>query len=292
MSIKKSWTAFRYRLEYAVFYAVGLLFRSLPVDTASDMSGWLWRHIAPFSYRHKRALANLARAFPERSEAERAAIAHGMWENLGRTFGESFHLEEIASSGRVTMENEDVLQAWAATAGGKVACAGHLSNWELAILGIMRTGAKPWSIYRAAKNPLVDAEIVRMRSFLYTGGLIPKHPGLARQFVKLAREGETIAFLADQRDNSGVAVPVFGMPAFSTLFPALLAHTIEAPILMVCMRRTDGARFVQSFELLPFIDTGDRKADVEATTALVQSAFERYIRATPEQWMWAHRRWG
>ena len=192
----------------------------------------------------------------------------------------------------MTFENEDVLAAWASEPGGKVACAGHLANWELAILGIMRQGAKPWSIYRAASNPLVDAEILRMRRFLYTGGLAPKSPELPRQFLKLAREGSTIAFLADQRDRGGVAVPLFGMPALSTVFPALLARTIEVPVLMVRMRRLRGVRFVQSFELLPLVVSSDRKADIKDTTALVQNAYERYIRDAPEQWMWAHLRWG
>ena len=286
------WTAIRYLVEYLVFRTVGALFGALPVETASSLSGWLWRHGAPLLRRHRRALAHLARAFPEKTEAERNTIASDMWENLGRTFGESFHLEEIASSGRVTFENEAVLTTWASASGGKIACAGHLANWELAILGIAQHGAKPWSIYRAASNPLVDDAILRMRRPFYPGGLVPKGPSLPRQFMRVVRSGGTVAFLADQRDNGGIAVPLFGVPAPSTVFPALLARTIQAPILMVRVQRLPGVRFVQSFELLPTITTPDRQADIAATTALVQSAFERYIRAAPDQWMWAHRRWG
>jgi KDO2-lipid IV(A) lauroyltransferase len=37
--------------------------------------------------------------------------------------------------------------------------------------------------------------------------------------------------------------------------------------------------------------TDDRDADVVATTQAVQTAFEGFVRAYPEQWMWAHRRW-
>jgi KDO2-lipid IV(A) lauroyltransferase len=44
--------------------------------------------------------------------------------------------------------------------------------------------------------------------------------------------------------------------------------------------------------LLERPNTPDRKADIENTTAQIQAAFERYIRDAPEQWMWAHRRWG
>ena len=59
------------------------------------------------------------------------------------------------------------------------------------------------------------------------------------------------------------------------------------------MRRLGrAARFVQSFELIDTPNTDDRKADIAATTILIQAAVERYIRDAPEQWMWAHRRWG
>lgn len=293
MSKHPIWTALRYRFEYAAFHTIGLLFGALPIETASQVSGWLWRQLAPLSRRHARALANLARAFPEKERSEHERIARSMWDNLGRTFGESFHLAEIAASTRVIFENADVLEHWAEADGGKVACAGHLGNWELAILGIIQAGAKPWTIYRPAKNPLVDAEILELRRALYTqGGLLPKSPTLPRTCLRLVKEGSTVGLLADQRDRTGTAVPLFGVPAHSTIFPALLARSIEAPILLVRMRRLAGARFVQSFELLHGPVTDDRKADITATTALVQSSFERYIRDAPEQWMWAHRRWG
>ncbi|MCW6507270.1 hypothetical protein M8523_04470 [Hyphomicrobiales bacterium BP6-180914] len=263
----------------------------MKVETASRVSGSLWRHVAPMTHRHGRALGHLRDAFPEKTEAEREAIARAMWENLGRTFAESFHLKAIAASDRVRMENVELLQRWAARPGGKVACAGHLGNWELAILGIMQAGAQPWSIYRPMNNPLVDAEVLRMRSFLYTGGLEPKGPSIPRQFLKIVRDGGTIGFLSDQRENNGIVVSLFGKPAPSTTFPAMLARSIGAPILMVRMRRLPDVRFVQSFELLEIPETDDRKADIEAATLAIQQTFERYVRDAPDQWMWAHRRW-
>ena len=255
------------------------------------MSGALWRHVAPLTHRHSRALSHLRDALPELAQAERERIIRSMWENLGRTFAESFHLDAIAASGRVAYENYELLEAWAARPGGRVACAGHLGNWELAILGIMRVGARPWSIYRPMNNPHVDAEVLRMRTFLYTGGLVPKSAAIPRQFLKIVRDGGTIGFLSDQRENNGIVVPLFGKPAPSTTFPAMLARSVGCPILMVRMRRLPGVRFVQSFELLDLPQSDDRKADVDAATLAIQKTFERYVRDAPDQWMWAHRRW-
>jgi KDO2-lipid IV(A) lauroyltransferase len=50
----------------------------------------MWRWIAPYNRRHKRALANLERAFPEKTPEERERIARAMWENLGRVMVETY----------------------------------------------------------------------------------------------------------------------------------------------------------------------------------------------------------
>ncbi|MBV8565888.1 MAG: hypothetical protein JO273_10580 [Methylobacteriaceae bacterium] len=56
----------RYGVEYAAFRFVALGFAMFPVETASALSGWLWRHIAPHFQRHRRALTHLRMAMPRR----------------------------------------------------------------------------------------------------------------------------------------------------------------------------------------------------------------------------------
>ena len=290
--MRPDWLSIRYRLEYLAFRTAARLFLALGLERASNLSGGLWRRFAPLFKRHKRALGQLALAFPEKSEAEREAICRGMWDNLGRNFAEAFFLHQLAQEDRISLERVEAFERWAALPGGKIACAAHLANWELTILQASRHGLKPWSIYQRIKNPLVDRDVVAMRDFLYTGGLVPKDPSLPRQFLRVVRDGGTVGLLADLRDNNGVDVPFFGRPAPSTTFPALLAQSAGTPILVSCMRRLPGVRFAQTFELVDVPDTGDRRADLAAATARVQAVFEAFIRASPEQWMWAHRRWG
>ncbi|MEM7398484.1 MAG: lipid A biosynthesis acyltransferase, partial [Pseudomonadota bacterium] len=45
--------------------------------------------------RHKRALANLERAFPEKSLEERERIAVAAWDNLGRVMVETMNIDRI-----------------------------------------------------------------------------------------------------------------------------------------------------------------------------------------------------
>jgi KDO2-lipid IV(A) lauroyltransferase len=71
----------------------------------------------------------------------------------------------------------------------------------------------------------------------------------------------------------------------------LLARTIDTPLYVVCAKRLDGVRFVIRMAEVDVPRTADRDADVAAATQSLQSAIEAMIRADPDQWMWAHRRW-
>ncbi len=246
--------------------------------------------IAPRLYRQERALKNLALAFPEMSPEDRERVAADMWENLGRTFAESFHLDEIVAEGRIRFEPEARFDE-IARAGPFVVCGLHLGNWEIIAAGGRRMGLPVTRVYQRLSNPYVDAETHKLRAFLYEGGLLPKTPVTARALLRVAQQGGCAAFLADLRDDRGAQVPFFGHPARSNTFPALLARTTGLPLYAAAAFRQPKVRFVIRIEPVPVPHTKDRAADAIAGTAALQKQFEAYIREAPEQWMWAHRKW-
>jgi KDO2-lipid IV(A) lauroyltransferase len=278
-------------LDYAAFRLLAAFFGSLPVEIASSLSGASWRLIAPLLGRHKRALDNLAVAFPEKSLAERERIARAMWDNLGRAFAEFFHLDEVAAESRLALEPTPDLAALRAASPNAVVCGLHMGNWEIVVVAVLRCGYKPAGIYRQISNPRVDDYVRRIRAPLYPGGLFAKSSRAAVQLMRYAKSGGCAAFLADQREGRGAVVPFFGRPAPSPSFPALIAETHDLPLFVARVKRQKGARFSIRVEQVPLRRTGDRDADVLATTAALQATCERFIREAPEQWMWAHRRW-
>jgi Kdo2-lipid IVA lauroyltransferase/acyltransferase len=282
----------QHAIEYAGFRFIGAIFGALPVEAASALSGFFWRLIAPHLKRHKRALANLAAAFPEKTPAQCDQIAREMWENLGRTFGEFFHLEELNSGDRVVLDPSPEFASLRALAPSAVVCGMHMGNWEVVVIAALRTGFKPAGVYQKITNPLVDDYVRRIREPLYPGGLLEKSSRTAVQLLRYAKGGGCAAFLADQREGRGLPVPFFGRPAPSTPFPALVAESHDLPLYAFRVRREKGARFTIKTEPVPLQRSGDRDADVAATTAALQATYERFIREAPEQWMWAHRRWG
>lgn len=280
----------RHRLEYAGFRALEAIVMALPLEAASAGSGKAWRLIAPRLYRQKRALKNLELAYPEKTENERKEIAAAMWENLGRTFAESFHLKRIVAEGRIAFEPEERFDE-IARGGPFVVCGLHLGNWEIVAHAGKRMGAPLTGVYQRLSNPDVDAETHKLRAFLYEGGLLPKAPVTARALLRAAQEGGYPAFLADLRDDRGAKVPFFGHPARSNTFPALLARTTGLPLYAGAAFREPGVRFTIRIERVPVPVTKDRAADAVAATAALQRQFEAFIRKAPEQWMWAHRKW-
>jgi KDO2-lipid IV(A) lauroyltransferase len=280
----------KHKIEYAVFLALAKLVRALPVETASNAVGRGWRLFAPLSSRHKRALTHLALAFPEKSPQELEAIARGMWEMLGRVFAETFHLDEIAASNRIVIAEN--FRRMLPADHCFVAVAAHQGNWELGGASVVLAGAVPAGVYQRIKNPLVDAYVRELRAKSYPGGLFAKSDDAVRHVIRHVRRKGAVATMGDLRDNGGISVPFFGRPAPTSPFPALIARRFDIPLFAANIIREPGVRF--RVELMPVAvpNTDNTEADIAAATANLHKAFEDSIRARPQDWMWAHRRWG
>ena len=87
-------------------------------------------------------------------------------------------------------------------------------------------------------------------------------------------------------------MPFFGQPARSTVFPALLARRTGVPLYAGAAFRRPGGRFSVRIMPIAMPQTNNSAADALAATKTLQRQFEAFIREAPEQWMWAHRKWG
>jgi KDO2-lipid IV(A) lauroyltransferase len=283
----------RHRFEYAGFMAVDRLFSRMTLEVASARSGALWRALAPLLSRHQRVLAHLSMAFPDMPAARRETIARDMWEVLGRVFGESFHLPALAGPDRLALDDEAFWRAQIRRRNGRgyVVCAPHLANWEIAAPVLNRLGLHTAGLYQGLTNPLVDRRVQSLRAFAYPGGLYAKKPSATRALIRHVKDGGTLAMLADLRDSSGIRVPFFGISAKATRFPAMLARLYDVPMLAGRITRLPDAHFRGALVEIPVPRTQDAEADIYEATQALQKTFEDWIRATPEQWMWGHRRW-
>lgn len=292
----------RHRLEYAALMLLVGFVRLMPIDTAANVSGRIWRFVAPKLRRHQRALANLAIAYPEKTPAEREAIACAMWENLGRVMAETMQIDRIIREPeRITYANWDVFARYKDKLGPVIGASLHMGNWELAIWPLVVAGANPAAVYRTVKNPYVDAFLRRQRRDLYPGGLLGKgkvdgsrEEGqmTARQIMDYVRRGGRLGLVCDLYDKRGLPVPFFGKNAPSVVIAGMIARHVGARIWMArCLRIGNTSRFSVEIKELKVPRTSNASEDVKWVTAAMQRQFEAWIRETPEQWMWSNRRW-
>jgi KDO2-lipid IV(A) lauroyltransferase len=278
--------------EAGLLAIVMALFTCLPVDWASNCGGYVGRVIGPRLRTSRRAMRNIARAFPRNDDAENRRILRGMWDNLGRSLAEYPHLNRICAAGspRVELVNARAIAKLLDDGEPGLIFGGHFCNWEVGPATIHRLmGTSLLSVYRAANNPWYD---MLMESLRPPRAAVSKGASGGRSVIRHLHQGGHVAMLVDQKMNDGIAVPFFGHDAMTAPAIARLGLRFHCPIVPVQTERLDGARF--RFTVLPSIavaDTGDQEADVLATMARVNATIESWVRARPEQWLWLHRRW-
>jgi len=278
--------------EYAALRGGAAVLRALPLELAIGAGGALWRNVAPFTSRHRRAARHLAAMLPEATQAERARILRAMWGHLGQTFVEALVIDRLAAEpARIALDEAALAVRARTVAEGAINVVPHLGSWEAIVLPVAAAGAWHAAVYRRPNNPLVDAYLLATRGRYFSAGLFAKGDGAARGLIRHARAGGSIAIMADLRDISGVDVPFFGRPAPSTKLPAMLARNFGRPLFAACLIRTGIARYDMHTAEIAVPCTADRQADIVAATADIHRVFEGWIRRWPEQWMWAHRRY-
>ena len=294
----------RYRAEYLALRLIAALVRIAPIDVGSNVSGKIWRLVAPYDRRHKRAIENLTIAFPEKTPKQRHAIALAMWENLGRVMAETMQIDRIiADPDRVELsaETRRVFDRYRSKMGAAIGVTLHMGNWELAAWPMTLAGNKPAAVYRTVKNPYVDRYLRNLRRGLYPGGLLGKGringsieegQKTARQIMDFVRQGGRLGLVCDLHDRTGLPVPFFGKPARSVTIPAIIARRVSARIWIGrCVRIGKQSRFRIEFRELKVPRGGNPTDDVRSVTEAMQAQFEEWVRDAPEQWMWINRRW-
>lgn len=294
----------QFRLEYALLRLIVGIVRIVPLDVATHLSAWSWRRLAPLinPKRHKRALDNLRIAFPEKSEAERTAIALAHWENLGRVMAETMRIDQvIADPTRLVIRNPKVFERYSSKLGPIVGASLHMGNWELAIWPLTIAGADPACVYRSVNNPYIDRYLRYQRRNLYPGGMFGRgkvegdhgdSQKTARIIMDFVRCGGRLGVVCDLYDRSGLPVPFFGKDARTVAIPAMIARRAGARIWMSrCMRIGKDSRFEIELKELRIPRTANHGEDVKWVTAAMTRQFEEWVREMPEQWMWSNRRW-
>lgn len=283
-----------YPLQAIAAFAVLIPLRHLPLTWAATIGAGLARLVGPLTGAHKTARRNLEKAFPEKSSQEIDHILGEVWDNLGRSVGESTQVDKIRTIGpdsRVEIIGEENLTQAMESGQSFIVFSAHMANWEVASLIPAQRGHPMVNVYRRVENPWIERWGRKIRG-RFTAELLPKGREGSKRLLGVLKENKPLGLLIDQKLNEGLAVPFFGRNAMTTQSPAELAIRLQCPLIPARLERLPGSRFrVTILPPMDLPDSGDRKADVLALTTEMNALLESWIRERPGQWFWVHKRW-
>ncbi|MCG3134844.1 MAG: Lipid A biosynthesis lauroyltransferase [Planctomycetes bacterium] len=285
----------RHRAEYAAIRLFAGAVRLLGVR----LGVWIARRLARLYWwadaRHRRVASSNIRERMGLSADEARRLALESFRHLFTNAVEMLHFDrEVARRGFdavVVAPGAEAVGEALARGKGVIVVSGHLGNWEVIARVFARHGWPISTVYRSLDNPLLDAWVATLRSN-HGQEMIEKH-GAAKALLRAVRKGRLVALLVDQgAGRHGIDAPFFGAPASTIPTPAELALRTGAAIIVGVPARI-GPGFRHEFRLstLEAAPTGDHEADVLRVTTEINRRLEDAIRARPEQWLWAHRRW-
>jgi Kdo2-lipid IVA lauroyltransferase/acyltransferase len=285
-----------HRLEYAGLRVAVAALSALRWRRAASLGGALGRlGYSPFGVRRRVVERQIGAAFPEWDAARVAQVARGAYDHLGRLAVETALMPSLGRTGILDLVSRttgwELLERGVAEKRGVLLIAGHFGNWEVSGAYIAARGIPVDVIVRRMSNSIFDRYLNQTRTDL--GMTVVYDSEAVRRTTRSIKEGRAIGFLADQGvlNLASTFVPFFGRPAKTPRGPAVFTLRYHVPTLFLAAVRQPDGRFHLSFENVPYEETGDREHDIDAIVASYTRILEGYVRRTPEQYFWQHRRW-
>ena len=281
------------RLLHTLFVApLGRLPHAVLYPIADVLSTLLWWS----GYRKKVVLANLQRAFPEKSATERQAIARQFFTHLAEVIVESlkhFKANRDDLAKRFHHVNPGVLAPFADRPPGVLLSCGHYGNWERYAVTAGDSLPLPiMGVYKRLSNAFYDDLICRTRSQF--GTELVEMKAVSGWMVTERHRAKAVTLAVDQRpldpkkawwmEWMGQETAMhFGLEAF--------ARKYDMPVVFFGLRKAEGkprGHWEVHYELITVSPKDWPKG------ALLQATYDRLeaqLRRDPACWLWSHTRW-
>lgn len=245
-------------------------------------------------YRRDVVEANLAGAFPEKSEAERIAVGKAFYRHLAEVFVDTMvvtSLSEAEMERRVRFVG--MKEHLERTRGRSWLCAmSHYGSWEYCTsFAAQDCEHETLAVYRPLHSKVFDMFYRRNRARV---GAVPvPMQDVLRRIISSRNAGQPVAvgLLADQSPRRGAENRWFNFLNRPTLFyngMDRMARKLGMPVYFMHVRKLGVCRYEVWFEELY---DGVGPAEEHSITERYKDALEQMIRQRPELWVWSHKRW-
>jgi KDO2-lipid IV(A) lauroyltransferase len=275
----------------------------LPLVVLHGLAGLLYlllRYVV--RYRWGVVIENLRKSFPEKNAAEVERIGHQFYWHFAQVVVEILKLAAISPTElqrRMRFVNPELMTRHFAANRTVLSLGSHRGNWEWILSGAaLQFPGRAAGVYKPLTNKFFEYFMRRLRTRLGAEAV----PMLAtlRYLVQHRGQGRTLSLLTDQaasKDDRPYWTSFLHQEAGFYTSADRLAQQLDCAVLYVGIRRVRRGHYEVTFTELPdgrAVAAGATSPDeaqrFPATEAFIRQ-LEADIRATPEQYLWTHRRW-
>ncbi|MFN4000420.1 lysophospholipid acyltransferase family protein [Algoriphagus sp.] len=247
------------------------------------------------SYRKKVIDENLKFAFPEKSEVERKKIRNQFYRNFTDVFfAETIKMLTISEKEirqRFQVINQEIVDAEVLKGKSAVMMAGHVFNWEMAILGVsLNTKVTTETVYLKVNNPFFNKLMFRIRTRF--GGLMTEKQAFRKSIITLRSQPRIVYLAADQRPPSSEKQyqrDFLNRPAYFFEGGEFMAKKMELPVFFGTMTKVKRGHY--RFEVANLAEPPYTSHEAHSITDEFCRRLEKTIKNQPDLYLWSHKRW-
>jgi len=254
----------------------------------------IWYYVVPV--RKKLILENLRLAFPEKSEKEIHRITRENLVHYVLLAIECFKLRFMSRKKFLeyveAFRNPGPAYRAAKEGNGFLFLTAHIGNFEGLSYGSTLFGLPSVHIVVRPLHVRAVEKVVQATRSRWINVVFSKNA--FKSSLKLIREKQVVGVILDQHagHEGAIWVDFFGRPAGTMKYLAVLADRTGVPVIPVKLVRRPDGRFIVDFEEpIEYEKVGSFKENVIHNTQRYTKRIEAWVRETPEQWFWIHRRW-
>ncbi|MHA7131117.1 lysophospholipid acyltransferase family protein [Algoriphagus namhaensis] len=259
----------------------------------SDILYLIARYV--ISYRKKVIDDNLLHAFPEKTAKERKSLRNRFYRNFTDAFfAETIKLLTISEKElkkRFQVVNQHLVDQPVLDGSSSIMMAGHIFNWEMAILGVAaHTQVDAETVYLKLNNPFFDRLLLQIRTHL--GGIMTEKQAFRRSMITLRSQPRILHLAADQRPankENRYKREFLNRDAYFFEGGEVIAKRMNLPVFFGEMSKIKRGHY--RFEFSPMAAPPYDQSQEHSITDEFCRRLEKNIKHQPDLYLWSHKRW-
>ena len=282
----------RYFLEFFLFKFLLIILNFFFRKISKNVFSKLFMFLGRLSKYNNIAKNNCKIVFNDFSDKKIRKIINSSWKNLGKNLYELNNLKSIINDkNAINILGLEKLEKIKKENSQVIFFSIHSGNWEICVPILDKNGFNIGAIYRHINNIFFDRYIFKKRTdalktknSFYT----PKGKISAKEILEGVINNKNIFLLVDQKDSAGTFVNFFGKKVKTQIGFLKIARKYNLKIIPMKNIRLPDNTLQITFEE-PLGHSNDKISD-DKKMLEINAIIERWIRESPENWFWQHKR--